>query len=76
MPATRLICLLASAAAAARDKDAYVADWARAGSADRCNAPDCEWMARFPAIDVGCRIIGEPLPRRLPPGLRCELAHR
>ena len=57
MPATRLICLLASAAAAARDKDAYVADWARAGSAARCDAPDCAWMARFPAIDVGCRII-------------------
>jgi hypothetical protein len=58
MPATRLLCLLGSAAAAAaRDKDAYVADWARAGSAERCNAPDCEWIARFPAIDVGCRII-------------------
>ena len=46
-----------AAVAAAREKDAYVADWARAGSAARCDAPDWAWMARFPAIDVGCRII-------------------
>jgi hypothetical protein len=55
-----LLASTARAALAANDTDEYVNNWvnnwARAGEKDRCDAKNCEWMAGFGAIDVGCRI--------------------